>query len=471
MATLDIPSTDPLAFSRVQAFFNRLYPTTGGLALENLGTVTYNSGDFAAWPGLTGQFYGAAGIAYTIPVTPGSGGTFNHTGTLTNNTSSNIDLTNARLDVDLDITNIGTLSGDTQVSVVIAHPSRTETYIMRATSGTISDTGLVTISTTTATGSDLIWESAGTLGIHFNTTDNTIRPFTATVRAVRLSFTQTEFQRRTEGLSAYRRGGDIVPSTMEGGAPTYPTTNGVAMDDVGSVTHSNPNQYSWPTTTGVTTSGVPNIAYSPNTGGGQGGVGNFGMLTNNTGSTIDFTNGRLDIGITVTALSSGSVPPQLYLRNLDSDSPFNAFTIVFFTPAPSISTTGTQFVLTDTSSGGDTTWGNGERIAFSIFNNLSAGQSYTYSLDYFRLRFNNNTTAFAPTGGGGTVDINTGISENGNSVTLSSLRGVDDGVPAPMEQRRDDDLPSSTQNRDTGSQTPPDGLTPSELEEWANDNL
>ena len=217
MAILTKAPNDPLAFGEVRRFFHRLYLPANGVALDDLGTVTYNSGDFAAWPGNAGFIQAASGISYAAPITPGSGGAFDNTGTLTNNSGVAIDLTNARLDVDINITNIGTVSGNTMPSVVIAHPSRTETVIMTATTTSTSNTGPVTLSTTTASGSDLSWENGGTLGIYFSTTDNTIRPFTAIVRSVRLSFTQTELQQTEEALSAYNRGGGIVPTTNSTG--------------------------------------------------------------------------------------------------------------------------------------------------------------------------------------------------------------------------------------------------------------
>ena len=434
MATLDIPATDPLTFSRVQAFFNRLYPETGGFAIENLGSTTNNQGDFLTFPtGTPEAIYGqSAGITYTPAIggsglpEPMTGRNRGTPGIFTNNTGSAIDLTNATMEIDVTFDNIPSNRSNLAISAVITNPGTTsigdgnlQNEVVMGTI-TITQTGTATIRAT-ATGNHTSWADTNVIGVYLTAPSaSTIQPFTYTVHAVRISYSSAAFQRNTERLSAYNRGGGIVPATMTG-EPAYPATGGIATDDVGSRTHAAGTNYSWPLTAATLEGATNGFRYAAGTNINDFGVN--GQIFNETGANIDLRNLNITVRVTYTDINNGATP-FLWFRN-------NGATAWFSNPAV---TQGTQVAYTGTASAGAAIWINGQAIQFLIFD-TSSNRPFDYTVDNIRINLNSSATEFVPTGGG-TVDINTGISDNGNMVVLSSLRGVDDGVEEPARQTR-----------------------------------
>ena len=116
MAQLTRTADQPLALSDVQEFFGRsvagVYPTTGGVAVENLGRQTSTgkeTGDTVSWPEGTPEFFGVSGFTYQA--TASSDGILGTTGgTITNGTGSNIPISIDNF-IDIVIT-IHSVSGD-----------------------------------------------------------------------------------------------------------------------------------------------------------------------------------------------------------------------------------------------------------------------------------------------------------------------------------------------------------------------
>ena len=115
-------------------------------------------------------------------------------------------------------------------------------------------------------------------------------------------------------LSHYLRDGGIVPATSQGGAATYPTTGGWALDDIGNGNMANNNFYSWPNTAATLQGQTADFTYGA--GGGSGtGHGVQGSVTNNTGSGIVLSNCNLTLRITVNSFpSSATFNPLFWVR-------------------------------------------------------------------------------------------------------------------------------------------------------------
>lgn len=403
MAILTVADTDPLGLSDVQSFFNRRFPPTGGFAVENLGTVTNGIGDFISWPtgparfgvqgarvatyraatGGSGQPTGPAGVNIATP------GAFINQGTA-------IGLTNTRVDVDITITALNA-TGTADINFVVLNANSStfttaQTETARSLEGnlTVSAPGRYTITATPTASGDFIWRNGNAIGlfIEANSPADQTQPFTYTVRAVRFSFGPNEYVGREDRLSVYNRGGDIVPAEL--GEIGYPAMGGIALDDLGTITHGTDNteHYSWPNNQVEVQGQSAGITYTA-----MGGTGNLneadGILTNNTGSDIDLTNARVDARINVTALAgSGEANPELYIRQTGS---FNA---VFLAFAP-VTAVG-RYTITDVSAGPITNWANGSQLSMTFLEREAADLPFTYTLDYVRIRFNNNTEEFLP---------------------------------------------------------------------------
>ena len=149
------------------------YPSTGGIALDNLGTVVGRDG-VTAWPATASTVEGVSGISYV----PGTGSI----GTLTNNTGADIDLRNGRLDVDVTITSVDQSLTQLDVSFRTA----TEGFVIREPSPTP-----ITMTLTDLT-STAVWNVGEPFNIFITPRGGGI---TLTIDSVRLSFTQTSFTR------------------------------------------------------------------------------------------------------------------------------------------------------------------------------------------------------------------------------------------------------------------------------------
>ena len=406
MAVLTKGPNDSLALSEVQAFFDRLYPQAGGFAAERVGTVTYINGDFLSWPTETslGGVHGIENLAYRA-ATGGSGQPSGPAGTniatpgaFINNVGSAIGLTNTRIDIDFSITDYGA-SEEINIELYIVNPnSLTFTNanidilntVTPAMSGTLTARGFgrQTITATPHTGGDFIWRNNTALGIFFRT-ENV--QFTYTIHSVRFSFSTTNpFNKIGDPLRTYNRGGDVVPGNV-GADAGYPTTGGIAIDDLGSQTHGadSTHIYSWPGNIRRIQGQSAGISYEPVEGTGPNLVDAEGILTNNTGSAINLTNARIDIGITITSLPpSGVTNPEILVRDLTVNAAVFGATI-------NVTEIG-HYVITDTTAFPVTSWANGNRLGISIFEDRENDVPFDYTLDYIRIRFDGNATPFTP---------------------------------------------------------------------------
>ena len=211
-------------------------------------------------------------------------------------------------------------------------------------------------------------------------------------------------------LSHYLRDGGIVPVTAQGGGGvTYPATGGIALDDLGSVTHSGTT--SWPNVAvdlmGMTTADNWNndLAYN------AGATTAFGSITNNTGQNLSIRN--VTVSVTFDDLGGNA--------NLSYFIWVRRGTTTLFT-VPSRTVTAAGEVIQNQS--GTRDWANGVSLNFGIFSNSSG---FTYTANYVRINLSAEEE-FAPTGTGGGGAINEDVPET-SPLMLSQLRNVDDGLP------------------------------------------
>ena len=164
------------------------YPAVGGFAVENLGSVTHT--DNYSWPEGTAVVQGESDIVYT-PGGGGAGSGLNQVnGAFSHSRTDPIDLTNARIDVEIDITSIDGSSGDTNPALVVFNS--TALFFASTTAQTMTAT--LNLSDTEASG-NVSWPSTRDLDIQIQEVTDSDVPFTYTINYVRLSFTQTEFDR------------------------------------------------------------------------------------------------------------------------------------------------------------------------------------------------------------------------------------------------------------------------------------
>ena len=422
MAILNIPTGDPLAFSQVQAFFDRLYPTTNGFAIENLGNVSQRQGDFFAWPTGSSEVYGENGITYS-PATTAPGSAITSVGILTNNTGSAIDLTNARIDVDLNFVSLSANDQGATVRLRVIGPEPTlavSDFDNYALLGQVSVTraGRATLTATLTGGADASWSNGDQLGLYFDSDDSS-RTYTVTVRNVRFSRNSTEFQRNTESLSDYNRGGSIVPSwpSVGGITLTYPT-NSLTLTD------SNAADTGWTTATPVLSGATTGWTYNPETTAvvdGQSTLVN--TLLNNTGSTVLGTLGHIELDLNVTNImaegSTTQTQANILARPVNNTSA-GGFTFgsagnsSFRVQDHQLNMGMNTVTLTRV---GTFSIANTNGIRFAIVETDENFTPFTVEIVEIRISFTN--TAF--------TEINTGISTDGTMLSLSSFRGVDDG--------------------------------------------
>ena len=187
----------------------------------------------------------------------------------------------------------------------------------------------------------------------------------------------------------------VVPATAEvievGVQDTLDYTNplGTYFPSPGSTTHESGDNRSWPT--GVVTPTNTNWTYIVGKGSGNTKV--DGGLTNNSGSTVDFTNGRVDIGITVTAL-----PPSGFITLSFIIS--NGLQPLFFVQLPitSIGTYTLSDIIAQTNDGQQMVT-DGTTLDFYMSGQTEVNRNFTYTIDSFSLSTNQtiiNSTGLQP---------------------------------------------------------------------------
>ena len=419
MATLNIPASDPLAFSRVQAFFGRRYPETGGVAIERLGSFTHNGGDFFGWPTGTGVLFAQDGITYTPP-TVASGGQVSSVGILTQTTGSTIAMTNATMVVDLTIESIAHSSGTSNIEVRVANPDEASLSPTGSIDvflrGTLTNVGVGrhTVTATVADGADTTWSTRSVLGIYI-TSDDSSRPYTATINSIRLSFDGSGFDRTGDMFTNYNRGGGIVPD--------YPSVGGFGF------IYSNPTTFrileatsgdvGWETGTPRTV-GLSDWTYTPMTTAVVGGATSVtNSYVNNTGSFAGFASDSVaSVDLTISNPEVGETPQaNIIFRKIGTDGNYVAggASANSFRVQDQVFTIGRQTVNVPATSAFNIQ--NGEGFRFYL---TETGDAFTpFDVQIHSVFVSQTSSAFG--------EINTGISSTTSGLTLSSFRGVDDG--------------------------------------------
>ena len=303
MAQLTKTADEPLAFTEVQTFFDRLYPRTGGIAFDSIYSdrFTFQSlTDVEGWWADDGTvIHGeTTGITYSA--------TGQLAGVLTNNTGNDIDLSNGRIDVEFAL---HSLTGAVDSSTFFA-PGVEVDFRVRQADGTviflgmlreIEATGIYTISVTSpgATGDERIWANGTAINMQWIFGQGT-PPLSMIfeARRIQLSYTQERF-RRSDGLQ---------PPFL------YPNNIiGIAARDFGSVVHD--GNFSWPTGTPTLFQNMADFSYTPGSGSDSGTTANNaeGRLMND-GASINAEPIAFSVRINITDFNTtGSVPLTLTL--------------------------------------------------------------------------------------------------------------------------------------------------------------
>ena len=171
-------------------------------------------------------------------------------------------------------------------------------------------------------------------------------------------------------------------SGFNSGLPSgqYPSTGGFAITNLGSVTHSEDDSYSWPTGSG-TLHGVSGITYTAGGGASSSRSAVEATITNNTGATIDLSNARLRVLINTTSVpSGGATSPHVFIRDANGDIAFSAST--------SVSGTGNdEGIDRQISVSADAQWANGESLTIYILESFSTQLPFTYSVSSVEMSF------------------------------------------------------------------------------------
>ena len=164
----------------------------------------------------------------------------------------------------------------------------------------------------------------------------------------------------------------------------YPNNmpNGVELTRFNSVTHAVGDGFSFPTGGSISSQSTSN-EWSSTQGGGSGGSSSVGLqLTNDTDSVIDFTNGRVDVSITITGLPTGTDPETTpTLAVLTSGGAL--FSIV--SADDPIDQLGERIFSNTAASQDNAMIQSGESLQIYFSESDSANQGFEYRVNYVRL--------------------------------------------------------------------------------------
>ena len=205
------------------------YPTTGGIALENLGQVTHGNGLTYSWSTQAGTVLGqdAANIAYAPATTETSSVEANSSGTITNNTGADIDLSQALLEVGFTVASIP--AGQSDISITVSTEFSDGTLFLSGTNTAVTGPGFYSLLDDEVSPSiDATWADGEALRIYVReSAPNTQAPFTYTIDYVRLSYTQRGY--RPIGTASW------VEDTGGGGSANHPLWNSANAYSVGDI--------------------------------------------------------------------------------------------------------------------------------------------------------------------------------------------------------------------------------------------
>ena len=181
----------------------------------------------STWPTGAAVVQGESDIVYT----PGGGSAITSAGIdgeLSHSRNTPIDLTNARLDVEIEITSIDGSSGRVSPGLFVNGEGG---FAFGGSSSAQTMTATVMFSDLTTTGSQS-WPSTTPLGFYITESTSNDRPFTFRVNYVRLSFTQTEFA-PTPSLVWDDQSGSPRVTTLEFVSPNGSQTGTITFNDSG----------------------------------------------------------------------------------------------------------------------------------------------------------------------------------------------------------------------------------------------
>ena len=406
------------------------FPDAGGFALSRLGEASENGA--SSWPNGQGWVEGAD-ITYTP--TNVSVGTTDEVASVITNNGPPVDLTNARVQIDFTITAVGPATVPGIIPSILIRKNGITAF--NATTPSAIGLGSHTFRDDSLSAAvpqaNRTWQTGESIDIYMNETGD---EFTYTVDQVRFSFTSTDFVRNNlvEELSNFNRGGRVVPRN---GPVTfdYPSTGGLAMTN-------------WPTTVRLEHSGTQDTGWPTDTPTQHGDFSNWiyndqsiavvssrlnvdNSLINDSGAAITASTMRLDIDYNISNIDPNDDPANLRIRifagyvTSPSGDPSTTQRFSFIAGAGDV-VVGDNTARLVVASGQDFTMQDGQGVAFYVTETTdSEGIPYTVTINAVRLSFTtdeyNQTTIAGPA-------LNTGVSTDTTTVTLASLRGVDDGV-------------------------------------------
>ena len=414
MAQLTRTADQPLAFSEVQAFFGRLYPTgVDSFAIENvdgiaLGTGSEGISNDAGWSLSPFQFY--PGRDVFVAQDPS-----NEDLRITRNDGQTTQVSGGRMDAEVEVTFLSIAEDNTaSISLEISQRNIDGTFtVIWVQIADLTDEGVGIYDLSDARSGKVNWNNNTQLRIRMHLNDappNTILRMNVNRLQVSLR-NQTRYQRNTEPLAAYARGSGIVPGG--GGAPTYADTGGFAVDDLNGGNHVGSTQYSW-ATGAATLQGATNNdnrVYTPGQTTGTG-FARFGSINNGlTGQQIRNVTCEVEF---LTTPGGNAFSPFFWVRRGNSD-------VMFI--SPSVDQGETRIYTIN----GTFDWGQNDLLRVGFFSN----DSFTYNVNYFRVNLSAEEE-FAPTGTEG--GLNADVPTDGTILRLSDLRNVDDGREDNQQQ-------------------------------------
>ena len=164
----------------------------------------------------------------------------------------------------------------------------------------------------------------------------------------------------------------------------YPNNipNCVEFTRSNSITHAVGNTFSFPTGGSISSQSISN-EWSLTQGSGSGGLSSVGLeLTNDTGSVIDFTNGRVDVSITVTGLPAGTDPETSPTLAVLTSSGALFSVVTGDNPIDQLG----ERVFSDTAASQENAMIQpGESLQIYFSESSSANQGFEYRVNYVRL--------------------------------------------------------------------------------------
>ena len=426
MAILTKAANEPLALSEVQAFFGRLYPTgIDAFALENvdgiaLSTGNTDSGTQTGWSNDAFEYY--AGQVNYVAQTPSA----DFIG-ITRNPGATIQITSGRVWARFRVTTF-TPTATRRIGIEIRETGGTQNGVRWRGGVDVDAAGSFELNSIQPEAGANFWNFNTTLEIRMfaeNTQPNEIILVDLTSLQVNLR-TGTQYNRSVDRLSAYARGGGVVP--------VWPEEGGLAITWDNPVRHTLPddddNDLVWPTAPPTTIAGigtdwtynVPSVFSVATRAAGD--TNNFGSFVNNGSTFFLGSNAVATIDITIFDNSPESSPnPTFIFSKIDSSGNYvsnaasNSFrlrnhAVTFSRQTINIPLTSIFNVA------------NGEGIRFYITETASSDTPFDFMVHGFTI--SPTATVFS--------EINTNVSEDGTTIQLSQLRNVDDGRTAAQQQ-------------------------------------